>query len=207
MIHVAAVLAGSVARAPVEDDRPVDVYDAVDALRSLLDALEIADHELAPASPSGLHPTRASTVMVAGAELGSVGEISSAVCATFGVTGPAAGFELDLGALLEAPRRDRGFIAPSPYPPATIDLAFVVAGEVPAATIAATLRTASGELLEDVHCFDEFVSDTLGSGRRSLAFRLRYRAPDRTLTDAAVADLRQQGIDAVTRAHGAALRA
>jgi phenylalanyl-tRNA synthetase beta chain len=57
-----------------------------------------------------------------------------------------------------------------------------------------------------VEVFDEFRREELGPGRRSVAFRLRFRAPDRTLTDAEVADLRQQVIDAVTRAHGADLR-
>ena len=54
--------------------------------------------------------------------------------------------------------------------------------------------------------FDVFRSDALGAGRRSLAFALRFRAPDRTLTDAEVAALRQRAIDAVVAAHGAELR-
>jgi len=206
LVHIAGVLAGLVRRAPVEPDRPVDVYDAVDAVRALFDAQEIADYRLAPSSPPGLHPTRAVIIEVAGDEVGTVGEISADVCESFGVTGPAVGFELDLGRLPDAPRRDRAFVAPSPYPPASIDLAFVVADDVPAASIAAALRVASGELLEDVHCFDEFQSDALGPGRRSLAFRLRFRAPDRTLTDSEVADVRQRGIDAVARQHGGELR-
>ncbi|MCJ7672487.1 MAG: hypothetical protein MUP67_10665, partial [Acidimicrobiia bacterium] len=61
-------------------------------------------------------------------------------------------------------------------------------------------------LLEDLRVFDEFRSDALGAGLRSLAFSLRYRAPDRTLTDAEVGDLRRQAIDAVVATHGATLR-
>jgi phenylalanyl-tRNA synthetase beta chain len=57
-----------------------------------------------------------------------------------------------------------------------------------------------------VRAFDEFRSDALGPGRRSLAFALRFRAPDRTLTDAEIAGLRQSAIDAVVGAHGAELR-
>ena len=206
-VHVAGVLAGASRRAPVEPDRAVDVYDAVDAVHTLLDALEIAAHRLTPAARTGLHPTRTAALTVSGAEVGTVGEITAEVCGELGVAGPAVGFELDLGRLLDAPRRDRAFVPISPYPPASIDLAFVVAGDVPAARIEATLRAASGELLEDVHCFDEFQSVAMGAGRRSLAFRLRYRAPDRTLKDAEVADLRQRAIDAVVNEHGAELRA
>ena len=62
------------------------------------------------------------------------------------------------------------------------------------------------ELLESVRTFDEFRSEQLGEGRRSLAFALRFRAPDRTLTDAEIAEVRQRCIDAVTAAHAATLR-
>ena len=57
-----------------------------------------------------------------------------------------------------------------------------------------------------MRCFDEFRSEALGPGRRSLAFALRFRAPDRTLTDADIAELRQAAIDAVIAAHDAELR-
>ena len=70
----------------------------------------------------------------------------------------------------------------------------------------ATLRTRAATLLESVRCFDEFRGEQLGEGRRSLAFALRFRAPDRTLTDVEVQDLRQRAIDAVVAAHGAELR-
>jgi len=116
------------------------------------------------------------------------------------------GFELDLDALGRAARVDRQFRPASSFPPSAIDLAFVVDDDVWADQVLATLRDAGGTLLESVHCFDEFRSEQLGEGRRSLAFALRFRAPDRTLTDAEVGELRQRGIDAVVAAHGATPR-
>jgi phenylalanyl-tRNA synthetase beta chain len=68
------------------------------------------------------------------------------------------------------------------------------------------LRAAVGVLLEGVHLFDVFRSDSLGEGRRSLAFSLQFRAIDRTLTDEEVAQLRGRAIAAVVREHGAELR-
>jgi phenylalanyl-tRNA synthetase beta chain len=68
------------------------------------------------------------------------------------------------------------------------------------------LRTAAGELLEDVSLFDVFRAEALGAGRKSLTFALRFRAPDRTLTDAEVASVRARTIDAVVSAHSAELR-
>jgi phenylalanyl-tRNA synthetase beta chain len=77
---------------------------------------------------------------------------------------------------------------------------------VTAAAIETTVRAAVPGVLEDVRCFDVFTADSLGEGRKSLAFALRFRAPDRTLADAEVAALRRQAIDAVSGAHGAELR-
>ena len=72
--------------------------------------------------------------------------------------------------------------------------------------MAATLRSAGGGLLEEVRLFDVFRSEALGPSRKSLAYALRFRAPDRTLTDDEVAKLRQRCIDAVRKVHGAELR-
>ena len=94
----------------------------------------------------------------------------------------------------------------SRFPASTIDLAFVVDDRVPAARVESTLRDAGGELLEHVELFDVFRSDALGPGKVSVAFSLRFRAPDRTLTDEEVGRLRRAAIDAVAAAHGAELR-
>jgi phenylalanyl-tRNA synthetase beta chain len=128
------------------------------------------------------------------------------VLTAVGLTGPVVAAELALDVLFDAPRRDRSFRTPSRFPGSAIDLAFVVDDAVPAGAIAATLRTVIGDLLEDVRAFDVFRSDVLGERRRSLAFALRLRAPDRTLTDTEVGELRQHAIDAVAAAHGAELR-
>jgi phenylalanyl-tRNA synthetase beta chain len=77
---------------------------------------------------------------------------------------------------------------------------------VPAAAVVATLRTAAGDLLEDVRIFDVFRSEALGEGRRSVAFALRFRSAERTLTDTEVGEARTACIDAVTEAHAAELR-
>jgi len=205
-VHAAAVLSGTVRRGPVEDDRPVDVYDAVDALTVLLDALEIADHRLVASSPAGLHGGRTATVEISGQAAGWVGEVASNVAAGHEIEGRVVGFEVDLGQMLDAPRRDRAFVTPSPYPIASIDLAFVLDERVAAADVVATLHGSAPELLEEVSVFDEFRSGEFGATKRSLAFRLRYRAPDRTLKDAELDTLRQGAITAVQEAHEGDLR-
>jgi len=128
------------------------------------------------------------------------------VLAALGLDAPVVTAELVLDTLLDAARRDRTFRAPSRYPASTVDLAFVFDERVAAADVVRTVRAAVGDVLEDVRAFDVFRSDALGAGKRSLAFALRFRAPDRTLTDADVGAFRQRAIDAVTTAHGGELR-
>jgi phenylalanyl-tRNA synthetase beta chain len=205
-LHVAAVLAGGVRRQPVEPDRPVDPYDAVDVLSQVFDALEIADGRTAPATRPGFDAARTGTVVVDGEDIGVVGEVDRRVLEAFDLVPPVVGLEVDLDRLLRARRRNRTFRPPSPYPPSSIDLAFVVAEDVAGADLAATLRIAAGDVLEDVRLFDVFRSDALGAGRKSLAFALRFRAPDHTLTDDEVGEIRRRCIDAVVGEHGAELR-
>jgi phenylalanyl-tRNA synthetase beta chain len=204
--HVALALAGTMRRRPVEDDRPVDVYDAVDAVHAVLDALGVEDAALEADALTGYRAGRAARVVVDGRDAGTVGEVAPEVLAALNLDAPVVAAELVLDTLLDAARRDRTFRAPSRFPASTVDLAFVLADTVPTAAVIATLREAVGDALEDVHLFDLFTSDAIGAGRRSLAFALRFRVADRTLTDADVAALRQRAIDAVVATHGAELR-
>ncbi len=130
----------------------------------------------------------------------------SGIVAALDLAGPVVASEIDLDALLSGRRTDRRARGVSRFPASTIDLAVIVGDRVPAADIEATLRQAGGELLERVDLFDVFRSDAVGPGNVSLAFSLRFRAPDRTLTDEEVGRLRQRAIDAVRAAHGAELR-
>ena len=172
----------------------------------VLDALGIADVALEPDALTGYRAGRAARVVVDGHDAGTVGEVAPDVLAALGLDAPVVAAELELDALLDAARRDRTFRTPSRFPASSVDLAFVLADTVATADVLATLRAAVGDALEDVRCFDVFTGDAFGAGRRSLAFALRFRLPDRTLTDADVATLRQQAIDAVIAAHDAELR-
>ena len=203
---VAALMAGVVARAPVEPDRPVDAYDAVDLAYAVIDALAIASASLESDEVPGWRSGHAAWIVVDGARVGAVGELDPAVVSAAGLPGSVVAFSADVDALAGARRRDRTFVAPSPYPPASIDLAFVLPDGETGGGIIATIAGTVPDLLEDVRVFDEFRRDELGPGHRSVAVRLRFRASDRTLTDAEVADLRDRCITAVTSAHGASLR-
>ena len=187
---------------------PSTSYDVVDALDALVEALELADVRARRRSGARLRP---------GPERGDHGRrlhdrsrrgaVARSVLDAFGIPGPAVALELDIDGLLGGERRDRAFRPLSRFPASNIDLAFVLPDTVAGGRRRADpARRRLGDSLEAVRCFDEFRSDALGPGRRSLAFALRFRAPDRTLTDAEIAGLRQAAIDAVIAAHDAELR-
>ena len=96
--------------------------------------------------------------------------------------------------------------APSPYPPVLQHVALVLDAAVRVADVVASLRAGAGELLEDVRLFDVYTGEQVGPGKRSLAFALRFRAPDRTLTAAEASAARDAAVAAAADAHGATLR-
>jgi len=180
-----------------------DARTAAGVLRTLFDALRL-DVALTPATAPGLHPTR--TAMV-GDGLGFVGEVDPAVLATHAIDGRVGWCELELPALLAVPRRSDEMTPVSRYPSSDLDLAFAVPDATAAAAVESTIRASAGELLEWVRLFDVFRGGGgLGAGERSLAFRLRLRALDRTLTDDELASLRRAVVDAVESRHSARLR-
>jgi phenylalanyl-tRNA synthetase beta chain len=173
----------------------------------LVGTLRVTDVELVVAAPAGLHPTRSARIVVGGRDLGVIGEIDSAVLAAHDLTGPVAWFEVDLGALLEAPRRPAVFRPVSRFPSADVDLAFAVPDEVPAGRVETALRDGGGDELEDIWLFDVFRGPQIGEGRRNLAYRLRFAASDHTLAEDELASLRERCIRAALSAVPAELRA
>lgn len=192
--HVAVALAGEEAPA------------AVEVWHVLAEALAVADRRIDNEPVSGLHPGRSATVSVAGEAIGVVGEIDPDVLETNGITERVAWLEVDLGRLLDLPHGERQYRLVSKYPSADIDLAFEVDDAVAATDVAATIAASGGELIQSVTLFDVFRGRQLGEGRRSLAYRVRFQAPDRTLTDAEVGDVRGRIVAAVEAAHPAKLR-
>jgi phenylalanyl-tRNA synthetase beta chain len=138
--------------------------------------------------------------------VGQVGEVDPGVLAEWGIDERVGWLGLELERFLPRERRYVQARPVSRFPSSDIDLAFVVPDVVAAGAVEATLRGAAGELLEDVHLFDVYRGPGLPEGARSLAYRLRFQAQDRTLTDADVAEVRARAIAAVESGHRATLR-
>ncbi len=153
-----------------------------------------------------LHPGRAARIAVASEPAGWVGELHPAVAATWDLPSGTA-FELDLAPLIAVARSgETPYEDVTTHPAVLQDLAVVVADEVPAERVVATVNQAGGDLLRHVRIFDLYRGDQVGAGRKSLALRLEFRAPDRTLTDDEVSGYRE-AIARALEAIGGSLRA
>jgi len=156
--------------------------------------------------PAGLHPTRSATLSVGRDIVGAVGEIHPDVLTAFGLTERVAWLELDLSRLLAAEPKIAQWKPTSRYPSTDFDLAFVVADTVPAEKVDKAIRQSTGGLLVDLALFDVYRGQGVPDGSRSLAYRLRLQAHDRTLTDTEVAEIRAKVVAATSKL-GATLRA
>ena len=168
--------------------------------------MAVPDRELVTAEAPGLHPTRTASVIVAGEHIGSVGEVHPRVLEAFEITERVAWLEIDLGRLLDLPHGARPYRLVSRYPSSDLDLAFETPASVPAAAVEAALRQAVSPLLMRLDLFDVYRGSGVAGDARSLAYRLRLQAPDHTLTDAEIAEVRERAIRAVADATGATLR-
>jgi phenylalanyl-tRNA synthetase beta chain len=186
--------------------RPADWTDAVGAARAVASALAVPlvvtadDH--AP-----WHPGRcARLALTDGTLVGHAGELHPKVVVALGLLPRTCAGELDVDVLTLASDVQVQARELSTYPPAQSDVALVVDEPVSAADLESALRLGAGELLESVSLMDMYRGDQIGPGRKSLAYRLVFRAPERTLTTKEVNRLRDQAIATAWAAVGAVQR-
>ncbi len=179
--------------------------DAVQVVREVARVLGV-EVTVSAATKTPWHPGRCAAVSVGETLVGHAGELHPKVCKAFGVPARTSAVEVDLDALVEASRGLTTSPEFSTMPLAKEDVALVVDDSVPAADVAATLREGAGELLESVRLFDVYTGEQIGAGKKSLAFALRFRAPDRTLTEAETSAARDAAVALAAQRHGAVQR-
>ncbi|HET9892288.1 MAG TPA: phenylalanine--tRNA ligase subunit beta [Mycobacterium sp.] len=203
--HVAAVLTGlREQRGPWGPGRRAEAADAFEAVRVIARASGI-DVRLRAAQYLPWHPGRCAEVLVGDTPVGHAGQLHPAVIERSGLPKGTCALELNLDAIpipltLPAPRV-------SPFPAVFQDLSLVVPARVPAQAVADAVREGAGELLEDLQLFDVFTGPQIGEDRKSLTFALRFRAPDRTLTEDDATAARDAAVRRAAEAVGAELRA
>ncbi|TCC09790.1 phenylalanine--tRNA ligase subunit beta [Kribbella soli] len=205
-LHVGVVLTGALT--PTGwwgKGRPAGWADAVQIARLIASVVGVEpvvkNVELAP-----WHPGRCAEFSVEGTVVGHAGELHPKVCQAFGLPARSSAVELDLDALIAAGPESITAHPFSSYPVAKEDVALIVPAEVAAADVQAALAEGAGELLESVRLFDVYTGEQIGEGKKSLAFALRFRAPDRTLKENEVADARQAAVQVTVDRFGAVQR-
>jgi phenylalanyl-tRNA synthetase beta chain len=193
-LHLGVVLTGS--RTPTGwwgKGQPAGWADAVQVARSVAAVVGVEpvlrNVELAP-----WHPGRCAEVSVGDKVIGHAGELHPKVCQAFGLPTRSSAVELDLDALMAAGPSSVTAHPFSSYPIAKEDVALIVGAEVAAAEVEAALVEGAGELLESIRLFDLYTGEQIGEGKKSLAFALRFRASDRTLTETEVSAARQAAV-------------
>jgi phenylalanyl-tRNA synthetase beta chain len=175
------------------DGRQADFFAARSLLEAVLGATGL-DWVAEEGGRPFLHPGRAASIVARESErkLGWLGELHPLVAREWDVPGPVAGFELDVEALVELTAgREDVYGDVTSFPAVLQDIAVVVPDAVPAAELLEAVRTGGGDLLAGARVFDLYRGEQAGEGNKSLALRLEFRAPDRTLTDEEVAQRRE----------------
>ncbi len=191
--------------------------DAIEAARDVLRESRVS-FEIRAGQAAPWHPGRCAALFVQASDgrewlAGHAGELHPRVVAAFGVPPRTSAMELDMSVIETAAAELPPVQAPqiSAYPVATQDVALLVPLDVPAAAVqAALVAGVRGSdypgLLEDVRLFDIYTGEQAGEGRKSLAYSLRFRAPDRTLTVEETTAARDAAVAEAARQVGAVLR-
>ncbi|NPV86457.1 MAG: phenylalanine--tRNA ligase subunit beta [Anaerolineae bacterium] len=187
----------------------MDFYDLKGIIESLLGGLCVQDVKYEPSDDPVFHPGKCARILVGDADIGVFGELHPLIMERFdfeSAGSPVLAAEIDFDALLYAiPSRRE--IKPVPlFPPVLEDIAVVVDEDISSDRVMAVIVETGGALLTDVRLFDVYRGEQVGQGKKSLAYKLTYQAPDRTLTDAEATRIRQRIIDALGEQLDAQLR-
>jgi phenylalanyl-tRNA synthetase beta chain len=203
-LHVGVVLAGDRERRGWwGPGRPARWADAIEIAR-LVGAAAGVPLRVTAASLAPWHPGRCAALRVGDWVVGHAGELHPKVVEALDLPERTCAVELDLDAL--PLRDDRPAPSVSPYPPVSVDVSLVARADVPVAALAEALTDGGGDLLEDVRLFDVYTGQQVEQGHRSLAFSLRFRAPDRTLTSEEANAARDAAVAVAGDRYGARLR-
>lgn len=206
-LHIAAVLTGhdspaAAAHAP----RAWDWADALDVARLIGDVLGV-ELVVSQGSHQAFHPGRAAQLALrSGDVVGYAGELHPKLLAAHDMPARSVALELNADALFDAAPDVIVAKHISGFPVATQDVALVVPRDVPADAVLAALREGAGELLEDVALFDVYAGQGIEDGKKSLAFGLRFRATDRTLTADEASEAREAAVAVAAERFGAVQR-
>ncbi|MDX2254166.1 MAG: phenylalanine--tRNA ligase subunit beta [Pseudanabaenaceae cyanobacterium bins.39] len=188
--------------------KPMDFYEAKGLLDSVFQNLSVTVEYQPDQKDERLHPGRTASLWIAGERLGTFGQLHPQLRAEKELPDEIYAFELDFYTLLDAMMKKSipTFQPFSTYPSSDRDIAFFAPLKFTVADIQRSITHVGGELLDSVTLFDQYIGKGVPEGSRSLAFRLVYRASDRTLTDADINPIHQKVRDLLEEKFQATLR-
>jgi phenylalanyl-tRNA synthetase beta chain len=181
--RVAVVVAGPASTAFGGEGGMLDFFTAKGAVEALFEGLSVPEWRLEIHPRPHLHPARTTSVIVGDRPAGHLGELHPSLAERLDLPSRTAVVELDVGAIQSGSTTGFTYREVPRFPPVHRDLAFVVDADVPAEAVREEIVGAGGELIGSVMLFDVFTGPPVPEGRKSLAFSVDFRAPDRTLTD------------------------
>ncbi|MEO6726818.1 MAG: phenylalanine--tRNA ligase subunit beta [Blastocatellia bacterium] len=185
----------------------VDFYDVKGAVESIAESLGLPLLEFtAVENSSHLHPGRAGLISLAGNPVGCVGQLHPSVAAGYKFKQPVFVAELDLGTMLSADRVEVRYQPLPKFPTVVRDLALLIDTGVPMAAIERTINELGIPELVGTRLFDLYAGKDMPAGKHSIALSLRYRAPDRTLTDEEINATHESIVKALTQTFSAEIR-
>lgn len=187
--------------------RPIDFYDIKGAVESLLEELQLKKGRFRRAEDIPyLHPGKASRVFVEEKEVGVLGEVHPDVLSHYGIQERVYLFEIDFEELVRRVEEGRWFQPLPKFPEVFRDLSLVVSEEVEAEKIGEAIWGLKEPFIKEVRLFDVYQGPPIPKGKKGVSYRIRYQAPDRTLTDEEVNQFHAKVILQLKEGLGAELR-
>ena len=191
-------------------EQPMTWFEAKGILEGVFRNLGLAVEYQPDRRHALFHPGRTASLWINGNRLGTFGQLHPQVCQERGLPDQVYVFELNLDTMLDGMTQEPNLVPLfqpySSYPASDRDIAFFAPTQFSVADIERSIRKAGGTLLDSVDLFDEYRGENVPQGKRSLAFRLVYRAADRTLTDADIEPVHQKVREALEEKFQAELR-
>jgi len=195
-------------RSWTQKEARMDFFDAKGALEAVLQALHVEGVRFVAAEAPAYHPRACARVELAdGTVLGHVGELHPRVIKALDLPRDVFAFEVDTAPLYAAAQLVPAYEGLPRFPAVLRDLAVVVPLELRNEEVRRVILEVGGPLVEDALIFDVYTGKPIPEGRKNVAYAIRYRSPERTLTDAEVSEAHQRIISEVNQRLGGALRA
>jgi phenylalanyl-tRNA synthetase beta chain len=208
-VHLAVAMTGLRQPPAWDSHQPaaLDFFDLKGLLEALLEELHIPDLKYEPADQPSYHPGKSAWIKSGDTVLGIIGQLHPVIERRLDLgNNLILAAELDLELLISLIPAHFDVEPVLIFPPVLEDIAVVVDEAIPAGQVAGLISQAGGKLLKEIRLFDIFRGEQLGAGKKSLAYSLTYQAPDRTLTDAEAAQVRQRIVRRLEQELGAKLR-